>query len=171
MSNDDIFLIVFFQWKEVDTTQLMDSKLKCVFVMPDNNGMSAGSAGSADDGGEYSASSSMPSITASTNSHSGKFPMVIGREFTPHIANTIFNLLDKQDLTKSRSVSSTWKDVVDSRTNLWTDPELYKKAVKEGNLVICQMIIEKVDNKNPTLMTTHHGLKSVLQLSRRGPFK
>ena len=34
-----------FQWKEVDTTQLMDSKLKCVFVMPDNNGMSAGSAG------------------------------------------------------------------------------------------------------------------------------
>ena len=32
-------------WKEVDTTQLMDSKLKCVFVMPDNNGMSAGSAG------------------------------------------------------------------------------------------------------------------------------
>ena len=35
----------FFQWKEVDTTQLMDSKLKCVFVMPDNNGMSAGSAG------------------------------------------------------------------------------------------------------------------------------
>lgn len=53
-------------WKEVDTTQLMDSKLKCVFVMPDNNGMSAGSA---DVGGEYSASSSMPSITASTNSH------------------------------------------------------------------------------------------------------
>merc|ERR1711974_318247 len=51
-------------WKEVDTTQLMDSKLKCVFVMPDNNGMSA------DVGGEYSASSSMPSITASsTNSH------------------------------------------------------------------------------------------------------
>merc|ERR1719391_81022 len=53
-------------WKEVDTSQLMDSKLKCVFVMPEGNGMSAGSA---DVGGEYSASSSMPSITASTNSH------------------------------------------------------------------------------------------------------
>ena len=80
---------------------------------------------------------------------SGKFPVVIGREFTPHIASVIFNLLDKQGLTKSRSVSSVWKDVVDSRTNLWADPELYRKAAAEGNLELCQRIIEKVDNKNP----------------------
>ena len=82
---------------------------------------------------------------------SGKFPVVIGREFTPHIASAIFNLLDKQELTKSRSVSTTWKNVVDSRTNLWTDLTLYQKAVNEGNLDICQIIIQKVDNKNPPL--------------------
>ena len=79
------------------------------------------------------------------------FPVVIGREFTPHIASDIFNLLDKQELTKSRSVSTTWKDVVDSRTNLWTDPKLYMKAVTEGNLDICKIIIQKVDNKNPLI--------------------
>ena len=27
-----------FQWKETDANQLMDSKLKCVFVMPDLDG-------------------------------------------------------------------------------------------------------------------------------------
>ena len=82
---------------------------------------------------------------------SGKFPLIIGGQFTPHIASTIFNLLDKQELTKSRSVSSTWKDVVDSRTTLWNDPELYREAAIEGNLEMCKMIIEKADNKNPTL--------------------
>ena len=85
-----------------------------------------------------------------------KFPVVIGREFTPHIASIIFNLLDKKELTKSRSVSSMWKDVVDSKTNLWTDPELYGKAAKEGNLDFCQMIIKKVDNKNPPLRNLSH---------------
>ena len=82
---------------------------------------------------------------------SGKFPVVIGGQFTPHIASTIFNLLNKRELRKSRTVSSTWKDVVDSRTNLWHDPGLYRKAAEEGNLELCQKIIEKVDNKNPPL--------------------
>ena len=80
---------------------------------------------------------------------SGKFPVVIGGQFTPHIASTIFNLLDKQELTKSRSVSSTWKDVVDSRTNLWTDPELYRKAALEGNIDICQLFLDRSEDKNP----------------------
>ena len=34
----NIFIIIVsfvFQWKETDGSQLMDSKLKCVFVMPD----------------------------------------------------------------------------------------------------------------------------------------
>lgn len=31
-------------WKEVDSSQLMDSKLKCVFVLPDSNAAPAGSA-------------------------------------------------------------------------------------------------------------------------------
>ena len=79
---------------------------------------------------------------------SGKFPLLIGGQFTPHIASTIFSLLDKQELTKSRSVSSTWKDIVDSRTNLWNDPWLFRKAVYEGNLELCQRIIEKLDIKN-----------------------
>ena len=82
---------------------------------------------------------------------SGKFPVVIGREFTPHIASTIFKLLDKQGLVKSRSVSSIWKDIVDSQTNLWMDPELYRKAAIEGNLDFCRRIIEKVEDKNPRL--------------------
>ena len=82
---------------------------------------------------------------------SGKFPLIIGGQFTPHIASTIFNLLNKRELRKSRTVSSTWKDVVDSRTTLWTDPELYRKAAAEGNLELCQMMIEKVDIKNPIL--------------------
>ena len=30
-------IIFFLQWKDTDGSQLMDSKLKCVFVMPDNN--------------------------------------------------------------------------------------------------------------------------------------
>ena len=67
----------------------------------------------------------------------GAFPVVIGREFTPHIASVIFNLLDKQELRKSRSVSSVWKDVVDSRTDLWNDPQLYGEAAWEGNIHIC----------------------------------
>lgn len=32
-------------WKETDGSQLMDSKLKCVFVMPENNNSSAPSSG------------------------------------------------------------------------------------------------------------------------------
>ena len=79
------------------------------------------------------------------------FPVVIRQEFTPHIANTIFNLLDEDKLVKSRSVSSVWKNVVDSSTKLWTNPDLYKKAALEGNLDICQKIIRKVENKNPPL--------------------
>ena len=79
------------------------------------------------------------------------FPVVIRQEFTPHIANTIFNLLDEEELVKSRSVSSVWKNVVDSSTKLWTNPDLYKKAALEGNLDICQKIIRIVENKNPPL--------------------
>ena len=28
---------LFFQWKETDPSQLMDSKLKCVFMLPDQD--------------------------------------------------------------------------------------------------------------------------------------
>ena len=73
------------------------------------------------------------------------FPVVIGQEFTPHIAKTIFNLLDEDQLVKSRSVSSDWKNVVDSSTKLWTNLDLYKKAAREGKVEICQKIIQKGD--------------------------
>ncbi len=33
------------QWKETDSTQLMDSKLKCVFVLPNDDGMSSAGSG------------------------------------------------------------------------------------------------------------------------------
>ena len=82
---------------------------------------------------------------------SGKFPIVIGREFTPHIANVIFNMLDKPALMKSRFLSSDWRDVVDSQTNLWKDPVFYAWAASDGNLDLCQKIIEMVDEKNPTV--------------------
>ena len=82
---------------------------------------------------------------------SGNFPFVIGKRFTPHVANVIFNMLDKQALVKSRSVSSVWKDVVDSQTDMWTDPVLYAWASHDGELDICQKIIERVDDKNPSI--------------------
>ena len=40
-----------FQWKETSTNQLMDSKLRCVFLLDEN---SSGDAVSGNDGHEYS---------------------------------------------------------------------------------------------------------------------
>ena len=82
---------------------------------------------------------------------SGNFPHVTGKRFTPHVAIVIFNMLDKQALVKSRAVSSVWKDAVDSQTDLWTDPVLYAWASIEGEVDICQKIIERVDDKNPSV--------------------
>ena len=31
-----------FQWKEADSSQLMDSKLKCLFLLPESNGVDGG---------------------------------------------------------------------------------------------------------------------------------
>ena len=83
--------------------------------------------------------------------HENPFPVVIGQKFTPQIARTIFNLLDEEDLLKCRSVCSVWKNVVDSSTKLWTNPELYRKAASEGRLNFCKKIIQRVENKNPPL--------------------
>lgn len=43
-------------WKETDGSQLMDSKLKCVFVMPENNNSSAPAAGGVTANGEKNSS-------------------------------------------------------------------------------------------------------------------
>ena len=86
-----------------------------------------------------------------TENKSKPFPLVIGRVSAPHICNTIFNLLDRNAQLNSRSVCSDWKDVVDFETQLWTDPSLYKKAAREGNLELCGKIIEclRTGNKSP----------------------
>jgi hypothetical protein len=38
-----------FQWKETDANQLMDSKLKCVFVLPEENSSGAMAGNNRDD--------------------------------------------------------------------------------------------------------------------------
>ena len=99
-----------------------------------------------------------------------EFPMVIGEAFTPHIGNTIFKLLDKNGLLKSRSVSSCWKDIVDVNTDLWAEPDLYTKATNDGNLHLCKKIIEcpRTVVKNPTISaggTTLPGRTGMLNIS------
>ena len=46
-----ICLFIFFQWKEADDGQIMDSKLKCMFKMPDS-GDSAGVTAAVANGAE-----------------------------------------------------------------------------------------------------------------------
>ena len=48
----------------------------------------------------------------------GVFPMVIGGEFTPHVASKIFCLLDKSALLTCRKVSREWRNLVDLETKL-----------------------------------------------------
>ena len=95
-----------------------------------------------------------------------EFPMVIGEAFTPHIGNTIFKLLDKNGLLKSRSVSSCWKDIVDVNTDLWAEPDLYTKATNDGNLHLCKKIIEcpRTVVKNPTISAGGTTLLGTTQL-------
>ena len=39
---DIVKLNCLFQWKEADSSQLMDSKLKCLFLLPESNGVDGG---------------------------------------------------------------------------------------------------------------------------------
>ena len=59
-----LITFMIFQWKETDGSQLMDSKLKCLFVMPENNGgVTANGAASNDHAKQdyhHSVSSSVP---------------------------------------------------------------------------------------------------------------
>merc|ERR1719391_997613 len=82
------------------------------------------------------------------------FPFVIGKEFTPYIAQKIFRLLPPKALLKSRVVCRSWKEYVDIRTDLWSGipRRRYMRAVRDGRLDICQMILSSIDEKNPTDM-------------------
>ena len=80
-----------------------------------------------------------------------EFPYVIGQTFTPFIAWKIFGMLDKNAMLKCRTVSKTWRDSVDYRTNLWglISPHSYQDAAKHGLVSICKLIIANADDKNP----------------------
>ena len=79
------------------------------------------------------------------------FPFVIANEYTPHIAQKIFDYLDREALVKGRIVSKSWKELIDYKTCLWKDvtPQGYIQAVDEKRLDICRLIIANADNKNP----------------------
>ena len=81
----------------------------------------------------------------------GVFPMVIGGEFTPHVASKIFCLLDKSALLTCRKVSREWRNLVDLETKLWSEipPARYGEAAESGRLEICRLIIGRVVTKNP----------------------
>ena len=83
------------------------------------------------------------------------FPFVIHttsrQEFTADIAQTIFKLLTPTELLKSRGICRSWKEYVDCRTDLWRrmPRHTYMRAVRDGRLDICQMILEVIDEANP----------------------
>ena len=79
------------------------------------------------------------------------FPFVVNVESVPHVATTIFQLLDQNTAAKSREVSKVWKDFVDGGTKLWgkVSAEQYIQVVKEGRQDICRLILQHAENKNP----------------------
>ena len=79
------------------------------------------------------------------------FPFVVNGESVPHVATTIFQLLDQNTAAKSREVSKVWRDFVDNRTKLWgkVSAEQYIQVVKEGRHDICRLILQHAENKNP----------------------
>ena len=81
----------------------------------------------------------------------GVFPMVIGGEFTPHVASKIFCFLDKSALLTCRKVSREWRNLVDLETKLWSEipPARYGEAAESGRLEICRLIIGRAVTKNP----------------------
>ena len=83
------------------------------------------------------------------------FPLVMGWQFTPHIAKEIFQNLEQNSLAKCRLVSKDWNDFVVSRTTLWRNisTEKYIQAAKEGRLDICSLIVQNVEDKNPRLLS------------------
>ena len=67
-----------------------------------------------------------------------------------HVSDWIFKSLDKNALIKCRLVSNIWKGFVDCQTSLWkVSPHQYIKAAQEGNLYVCHLIIQNVQDKNP----------------------
>ena len=97
------------------------------------------------------------------------FPFVIANEYTPHIAQKIFDYLDREALVKCRIVSKSWKELIDYKTCLWKDvtPQGYIQAVDEKRLDICRLIIANADNKNPayTSDTQHRSYRYYYQIT------
>ena len=72
------------------------------------------------------------------------FPFVIHGKSTPHIADRIFQLLDRESLVESRLVSNSWKNFIDNKTPLWGEllPDDYIDVVRAGRLDLCRLIIK-----------------------------
>ena len=81
----------------------------------------------------------------------GEFPFTINGQQVPHVGDVLFACMAKfetSDLLRFRSVSRTWRDMVDKETFLWARFRL-DQAVTDGTINMFQLIIDKVDNKNP----------------------
>ena len=68
-----------FQWKETDSSQLMDSKLKCVFVMPDSNNVTANGAATSETSkpaSEFHAAATNSAVSATQAMTSSSSPKV-----------------------------------------------------------------------------------------------
>ena len=54
-------------------------------------------------------------------------------------------------MAKCRLVAKDWKNFMDHRTSLWglVSTGKYMKAVEEGRLDMCRLIVQKAESKNP----------------------
>ena len=84
------------------------------------------------------------------------FPFVISvqtegklrSECVPDIAALVFGHFDTQTLLCGRAVSQSWKEYIDTQTQLWSKMSLMK-AVRDGRMDIVQLIVENSEDKNP----------------------
>ena len=79
------------------------------------------------------------------------FPFLVKGKCTPHVTDQIFQLLDQNTMAKCRLVAKDWKIFVNHRTSLWglVSTGKYMKAVEEGRLDMCRLIVQKAESKNP----------------------
>jgi len=94
-------------WKEVDSSQLMDSKLKCVFVVPETQALGGG-------GGATAASNDLGS--SATN----------GRPWQQPTA----------DATDSAAVSSSQDSASDNRQSAVTGPKAAVEKLSQGDMLV-----------------------------------
>ena len=112
------------------------------------------------------------------------FPFVVGGQSTEHIAEKIFNQLDRKTRFKCRNVCTSWRDYIDEKTDLWQDSckrwfvkkvsggtlclGFYFRALIEGQTNICHLILRHDRNatdKNPIISSYNIGLTRPLNVA------